>query len=213
MEGKDRGEIPRSKNGEDLGVGQGWWYEVLGLPPTFNTWAQVTFLHMYLLTVRIRAFPSTHAPTWHQHLLDHFFYTAEDRMARLHGMNVSSVRNKNLKDLFMQWRGLLAGYDEGLAKGEDAVLATALWRNVFGANEDVDLTFLAAIVSYMRDVLAGLDHMDDYVLVTGEFKFGDPAGHLQEVQAQTRTMTTPVEGETQSGGGRQIRAESKAGRP
>lgn len=134
-------------------------------------------------------------------------------MARLHGMNVSSVRNKNLKDLFMQWRGLLAGYDEGLAKGEDAVLATALWRNVFGANEDVDLTFLAAIVSYMRDVLAGLDHMDDYVLVTGEFKFGDPAGHLQEVQAQTRTMTTPVEGETQPGGGRQIRAESKAGRP
>lgn len=137
-------------------------------------------------------------------------------MVLLHGMNARSVRNKYLKDLFTQWRGLLAGYDEGLAKGEDAVLATAVWRNVFGANEDVDLTSLAAIVGYMRDILAGLDQMGDDVLVTGEFKFGDPAGQLRDVQAQTRTMTTPVEGETQSGGGgsssgRQIRAESKAG--
>lgn len=26
-EQKDRSEIPKSKNGEDLGVGKGWWYE------------------------------------------------------------------------------------------------------------------------------------------------------------------------------------------
>lgn len=27
MERKARNEIPKSKNGEDLGVGKGWWYE------------------------------------------------------------------------------------------------------------------------------------------------------------------------------------------
>ena len=32
---KDRGEIPKSKNGEDLGVGQGWWYE--GRRPVFGS--------------------------------------------------------------------------------------------------------------------------------------------------------------------------------
>lgn len=26
-EEKDRGKIPKSKNGEDIGVGKGWWYE------------------------------------------------------------------------------------------------------------------------------------------------------------------------------------------
>lgn len=181
---------------------------VLGLTPTFSTWAQVTFLHMYLLTVRIRAFPPTHAPIWHQHLVDHFFYAAEDRMVRLHGMHARSIRNKYLKDLLTQWRGLLAGYDEGLARGEDAVLATALWRNIFNADEDVDLTLLGAVVSYTRGVLAGLEQMDDGALVTGEVSFGDPASQLKEVLVQSRTMMTPVEGEIQSGGG-QVRAEGE----
>ncbi|KAK5092126.1 Serine carboxypeptidase 3, partial [Cryomyces antarcticus] len=80
------GVAPKTEAGEDLGVGTGWWYEDLGLTPTFNTWAQISFLHMYLLTVRFRYFPPDHAPAWHQHLLDHFSYAAEDRMATYHGM-------------------------------------------------------------------------------------------------------------------------------
>ncbi|CAL8580952.1 Serine carboxypeptidase 3 [Xanthoria parietina] len=103
------GVVPKGADGEDLGVGKGWWYEDLGLAPTFSTWAQITFLHMYILTVRLRAFPAAHAPSWHQHLLDHFFYAAEDRLVRDHNIQARSLRNKYLKDLFTQWRGLLAG--------------------------------------------------------------------------------------------------------
>jgi cytochrome b pre-mRNA-processing protein 3 len=66
----------------------------LGLAPTFNTWAQITFLHMYLLTTRIRVFPADHAPAWHQHLLDHFFYEAENRMTVIHNVHARAVRNK-----------------------------------------------------------------------------------------------------------------------
>ena len=156
---------------------------------------------MYLLTVRIRVFPPTQAPIWHQHLLDHFFYAAEERMVIMHGMHARAVRNNYLKDLFAQWRGLLAGYDEGLAKGSDAVLATALWRNVFSADEDVDLTLLGAVVSYTRGVLTALEQMDDAALVAGEVAFGDPASQLDEVLARSRTPmpTTAVEGETSSG--------------
>lgn len=125
-------------------------------------------------------------------------------------MQAHSVRNKYLKDLLMQWRGLLAGYDEGLAKGEDAVLATALWRNIFNADEDVDLTLLGAVVSYTRGVLAGLEQMEDKALATGDLSFGDPASQLEEVLVRSRTMMTPVEGDVQSGGG-QIHVEGKAG--
>lgn len=122
-------------------------------------------------------------------------------MVIMHGMHARAVRNKYLKDLFAQWRGLLAGYDEGLAKGSDAVLATALWRNVFSADEDVDLTLLGAVVSYTRGVLTALEQMDDAALVAGEVAFGDPASQLEEVLARSRTPmpTTAVEGETLSG--------------
>ena len=208
--------IPKTKDGEDLGMGEGWWYQcktillydcvptpatdfdlALGLTPTFNTWAQVTFLHMYLLTVRMRCFPAEHAPTWHQHLLDHFFYIAEDKMVTLHNVHSRAIRNKYLKDLYVQWRGLLAGYDEGLVRG-DAVLATAVWRNVFRADEDVDFVGLGQVVSYMRGVVKGLEAMSDDAVASGEVVFGDPATEKPGVlrrSAMMATLNDRIEGE------------------
>lgn len=145
----------------------------MGLDVTFNTWAQVVFLHMYLLTVRLRMFPAEHAGVWHQNLLDHFFYAAEDRMAVWHGMTARGVRNKYLKDLWLQWRGLLLSYDEGLIKG-DAVLATAVWRNLFRGKEGVDVGDLAVVTAYMRRELAGLAGVGDEVLAEGRVVFGGP---------------------------------------
>ena len=159
----------------------------LGLTPTFNTWAQITFLHMYLLTCRLRCFPPSHAPTWHQHLLDHFFYTAEDRMVTTHNIAVRSVRNKYLKDLFVQWRGLTAGYDEGIVRG-DAVLATAVWRNVFKADENVDFRGVGEVVSYIRGVLKGLDEMPDESIAGGEVVFGSPGSEREGVLQKSRMM-------------------------
>ncbi|KAK3062323.1 Serine carboxypeptidase 3, partial [Teratosphaeriaceae sp. CCFEE 6253] len=120
---------PKNAAQEDVGVGEGFWVTPtqqggLGLDVTFNSWAQVVMLHMYILTVRLRGFPQEHAKIWHQNLLDHFFYAAEDRMAVWHGMSARSVRNKHLKDLWLQWRGLLLSYDEGLING-DAVMGAA----------------------------------------------------------------------------------------
>ncbi|KAI9815528.1 MAG: Protein cbp3, mitochondrial [Pycnora praestabilis] len=187
-------EIPKTKEGEDLGVGEGWWYTDLGLTPTFNTWAQITFLHMYLLTVRFRYFPPDHAPAWHQHLADHFFYAAEDRMVVMHNVHARTIRNKYLKDLFVQWRGLTAGYDEGLIKG-DAVLATAVWRNVFKGNEKVDLKKLGEVVSYMRRVLAALDRMGDEQVASGRISFGSPGSEGEVVKVHSRLMDEPFKEE------------------
>ncbi|KAL9031431.1 MAG: hypothetical protein Q9196_000534 [Gyalolechia fulgens] len=183
------GVIPKTADGEDLGVGTGWWYESLGMTPTFNNWAQITFLHMYILTVRLRAFPASAAPSWHQHLLDHFFYIAEDRMVREHNVYSRMIRNKYLKDLFTQWRGILAAYDEGLVKG-DAVLATAVWRNIFYGREDVDMKGLGTVVSYMRGVLKGLEGMDDEEVGKGDVVFGDPGTQKKIVEVKSRMMDT-----------------------
>lgn len=133
------------------------------LLPSFSTWSQVTMLHIYLLIVRLRCLEKDVYQSWQAQLVDHFFHEAEEKMDLLHGMTSRSIRQRNLQDLFQQWRGVVLAYDEGLAKG-DAVLASAVWRNVFKAKEDVDLRHVAAIVSWMRLCLKNLDKMADDAL-------------------------------------------------
>lgn len=158
---------------------QGWsalliiifWCAELGLAPTFSTWSQITFLHMYLLTVRLRALPSRESfQTYSRHLIDHFSHNAEHRMDELHDIGSRSIRNKYLKDLFIQWRGIIAAYDEGLIKG-DAVLGAAVWRNLWKAEatgpdgKAVDWSKVAWVVAYMRRVTAQLGRMDEADIV------------------------------------------------
>jgi cytochrome b pre-mRNA-processing protein 3 len=158
---------PKTAGGEDLGVPDAdapvpsqWWFNDLGMNPTFSTWSQVTYLHMYLLTVRLRALDSQAAfQNYQRYLLEHFSHAAEEKMLILHGMSARGIRNRYLKDLFLQWRGLLAAYDEGLVKG-DAVLAGAVWRNMFKGDEEVDWVKVSAIVGYMRKVVAMLGRVE-----------------------------------------------------
>jgi cytochrome b pre-mRNA-processing protein 3 len=88
----------------------------------------------------------------------------------LHDIGSRSIRNKYLKDLFIQWRGIIAAYDEGLAKG-DAVLGAAVWRNLWKANsvgadgDDIDWTKVAWVVTYMRRVLSELSKMQEADMV------------------------------------------------
>ena len=149
-------------------------------------------LHMYLLSARFRCFPAASAQPWQQHLLDHFFYDAENKMSIEHNMHARGTRNKYLKDIYVQWRGLLAAYDEGLVRG-DAALAAAIWRNVFKANPDVDIRALAQITSYMRKDLSQLDRLPDETLMKAEWTFGNPEGEKSLVGSESQMMNLPFE--------------------
>lgn len=91
-------------------------------------------------------------------------------MDELHDIGSRSIRNKYLKDLFIQWRGIIAAYDEGLIKG-DAVLGAAVWRNLWKAEatgpdgKAVDWSKVAWVVAYMRRVTAQLGRMDEADIV------------------------------------------------
>lgn len=126
---------------------------------------------MYLLTVRLRALPSHESfQTYSRHLIDHFSHNAEHRMDVLHGLTSRAIRNKFLKDLFIQWRGVLAAYDEGLVKG-DAVLGAAVWRNLWKASytepdgTELDWAKIARVVSYMRRVTSELSQVTEADLI------------------------------------------------
>ena len=153
---------PKTASGEDIGQPdppdvKSVWFNDIGLLPTFSTWSQVSFLHMYMLMVRLRALEKPeNTRTYQQYLLENFSQESEDKMLLLHNMSARGIRNRYLKDLFIQWRGILAAYDEGLIKG-DAVLASAIWRNLFKGDEDVNWEKVGKVVCYMRKCIRELD--------------------------------------------------------
>ena len=108
-------------------------------------------------------------------------------MVTMHRLNARMIRTKYLKDLFNQWRGLTAAYDEGIMKG-DAVLASAVWRNVCKGEENINIQRLAEIVSYMRSILSSFDKMGDGVIGKGDIEFGDPSSEAGWVKARSRMM-------------------------
>ncbi len=133
-------------------------------------------------------FPKTHAPVWIQHLTNHAFYAAEDRLVVWHKFNANSLRQKYLKDMFSQWRAALLSYDEGFVKG-DAMLAAAVWRNLLSGREDVDFEKLAQIVAYIRQELQRLDQATDDEVANGGWKFNhNPGEDLQIVQRRSAMM-------------------------
>jgi cytochrome b pre-mRNA-processing protein 3 len=145
---------------------------------------------MYMLQVRFRMFPESHAPVWIQHLTNQAFYAAEDRLVVWHKFNANTLRQKHLKDMFSQWRGVLLSYDEGLMKG-DAMLAAAIWRNLMGSREDADFEKLAQIVGYMRRELKRLDSAPDDEVASGQWTFrGDPGEEASVVKPASKMMAS-----------------------
>ena len=57
-----------------------FWYETSGLPPTFQTWFQITQLHLWMLMVRMRALPKDVGHHYQQQITNHFFNDAEARL-------------------------------------------------------------------------------------------------------------------------------------
>ncbi|EHY59513.1 Serine carboxypeptidase 3 [Exophiala dermatitidis] len=179
---------PKAADGADLGqpVGEpSWWFNTLDLPPTFSTWSGVTFLHMYLLTVRLRDIQDAAAfQSYHRYLIEHFSQQAEEKMIIQHNMTARGVRNKYLKDLFLQWRGNILAYDEGLLKG-DAVLGAAVWRNLFRGQEDVDWEKVALVVGFMRRVISKLGLMRVHDILHG---MDGPNGHWALAQKDAEAL-------------------------
>ena len=103
-----------------------------------------------------------------------------------HDLSSKTVRQRFLKDLFVQWRGVVAAYDEGIARG-DAVLGSAVWRNLYKGRSEVDFRRVAGVVSYIRGTLWELERKTngDFMVGRGVFK-GSLEAHMRAVEAQVK---------------------------
>ncbi|KAG5981534.1 hypothetical protein E4U55_002838 [Claviceps digitariae] len=160
---RKKDKVVKMEDGEELGNPldkDNEWHKTFGLQPSFSTWSHVTMLHLYLINARVRCLERDVYRNWQQQLIDHFFFDCEKKMHLDHNITSSALRQRYLKDIFVQWRGLLLAYDEGLIKG-DAVLASAVWRNLFKGSPDADPRALCAIVGWMRSGLVALEAASD----------------------------------------------------
>lgn len=128
------------------------------LPQSYQTWFQITLLHLYLLSVRFRSLPPPLGGTFNQELVNHAFIDFEQRLrGTRYNVTKGSLVKKYMKDLLDQQRGLFTALDLALVADEvpqppssssspsgdagvggasgkgDAELAAAIWRNLFGA--------------------------------------------------------------------------------
>ncbi|CCH58009.1 hypothetical protein TBLA_0A02080 [Henningerozyma blattae CBS 6284] len=158
---------------EELSESCKFFYESLNLPRTFSQWFQITILHEWILFTRMRAMPFKYGKNYQQKLVDRTFLDIERRL--FEEMNVKSGRivDQYLKDFNTQLRGAVFAYDEGFFT-DDATLATALWRNLFGGRKNIDMVQLEAIVRYVRSQLYVLSKMSDREFAKGNFKFVPP---------------------------------------
>lgn len=150
-----------------------FFYQTLALPKTFTQWFQITALHYWILSVRMRAMPFQYGKNYQQKLVDRIFKDMETRMSIELGISSNRIIEGYLKDYHTQLLGLVLSYDEGLVT-DDSTLAAALWRNVFSGNNNVDVRHVEALVGYVRQQLYVLNKMSDREFGFGDFSFVPP---------------------------------------
>lgn len=127
-------------------------------------------------------------------------------------MNTASLRQRHLKDLHSNWRAVLLSYDEGLVKG-DAMLAAAIWRNLFNGRQDVDFAKVAMVVAYLRRELRRVTMADAQEVLGGEWKFeGHPAAEADEVRKPANEFLKALQEMQKEGGksaGKKVKKAAK----
>ncbi|WBW74960.1 mitochondrial respiratory chain complex III assembly protein Cbp3 [Schizosaccharomyces osmophilus] len=126
-----------------------FWFRRCEVPMTFQSWFQITQLHLWILQTRIRGLQPQEKQALSQALVTRFFEDMEFRIHKDYRINSDRITGMYLKDLFQQQTGAIFGYDQSML-GNDAVLATAIWRNLFAGSQNVDLSILAEIVAFVR---------------------------------------------------------------
>lgn len=180
---------------EPLSESATFWYDTLGLPRTFQEWYQITVLHVWMLFVRMRAMPFKIGKNYQQKLVDKFFKDIELRLSEEVNINSGRIRSMYMKDFHAQMIGIVASMDEAIGSNSDAVLASALWRNLFNGDKNVDIVKLEAVVRYVRMQLYVLSKISDRAFGFGDFEFVsptetvDPLTPAEEEQLKEATKT------------------------
>ncbi|KAH8827949.1 hypothetical protein DL96DRAFT_1600977 [Flagelloscypha sp. PMI_526] len=157
-----------------------FWFNECDLPPTFQSWFTVANLHIWMLTVRLRALPKKYGRVYVQAVTDQFFFDIEDRIRNIlqpqwkprppYTFTTDFYQNPNApkpgqtpdntqlsRAPDQQWNGLMVAMDMSLIRG-DTEMASAIWRNILGARGAKGIAFPGDPAKFRRSInYAGSD--------------------------------------------------------
>lgn len=151
-----------------------FFYAVAGVPDSLDGRFDAVALHAFLVLNRLKRDPDPRAAALAQNLVD-FFVADMDRSVRELGVGDMGV-SRRVKQMAQALYGRAAVYEQALASDDDALLTSALARNLYGTRENVLPDEIALVARYMRAAAAALAGQSLDALVGGQVAFPPPAG-------------------------------------
>ncbi|MCA3262736.1 MAG: ubiquinol-cytochrome C chaperone [Telmatospirillum sp.] len=151
-----------------------YFYAVAGVPDSLDGRFDAVALHAFLVLNRLKRDPDLRAAALAQNLVD-FFVADMDRSVRELGVGDMGVARR-VKQMAQALYGRAAAYDQALVAADDALLTTALARNLYGTRENVPPGEVALVARYVRAAAAALAVQPLDALVGGQIVFPPPAG-------------------------------------
>jgi cytochrome b pre-mRNA-processing protein 3 len=145
------------------------FFVALGVPDTLDGRFELICLHAFLYLRRLRGEKQA-AASLSQRFFDTMFADF-DRSLREIGVGDLSV-GRQINRMAEAFYGRIRAYEEGLA-GDDAALAAALARNLYGT-ASATAEQLARMTSYVRREVASLAAHPGTSLLSGTVVFGAP---------------------------------------
>jgi cytochrome b pre-mRNA-processing protein 3 len=145
------------------------FYAQLGVPDTLDGRFEMIALHVFLALRRLKT-EGEASRSLAQALCDRFFADL-DRSLREMGAGDLGV-GRRVKAMAQAFYGRVSAYEAALA-GDDATLAAALERNLFGTTTPAPES-IAAIARYVRRETAALAAQPYATLAEGMIAFGAP---------------------------------------
>jgi cytochrome b pre-mRNA-processing protein 3 len=142
------------------------FYRALGVPDTVNGRFDLLVLHLWLVLRRLKRVEGGAALS--QALFDHFCNDMDDNLREM-GVGDLTVP-KRMQAFGEAFYGRTAAYDLALTGGHET-LAQALCKNILNGENIAKADQLA---TYAEAALAGLDGLDDAMLLNGSASFPSP---------------------------------------
>jgi hypothetical protein len=120
-------------------------------PLEFMQWFSCQQMNVYLYNCLLRHQFKRDANV----LSDHLITDLEYRIREL-GVDNSKVYDRYFKELVSMHFGASLAYDEGIESMKDGILASAVWRNVYQMDANVNAKCVERKVEYMRSELQRL---------------------------------------------------------
>lgn len=150
------------------------FYRAGQVPDTLDGRFEMIALHGFLVLHRLKGAPAP-GPAIAQAFFDTMFGDM-DRSLREMGVGDLGV-GRRVKAMAKGFYGRIAAYEAGLAAADDAALADALRRNVYGTLRDgsaVAADTLAALARYVRFAAADLAGQETGEILAGRVRFPAP---------------------------------------